>query len=125
MVWLRRRQWLVVLPAVGVLLLAAQAMAQKSNTQVFTDPGRRFSVEYPRDWTWLMISASGEPMATFVQPKKEAAFVVERFRLKAALAGDLVTDVFAQIEADILKENQPQASDVVAKMVDEGGKRVI
>jgi hypothetical protein len=125
MLWSCRRKWLIVLPAVGFLLLAAQAMAQKSGYSVFTDPGRRFSVEYPKDWTWLMISGSGEPLATFSQPKKEAAFVVERFRLRQPLPGDLVTEVFAQIEADVLKENQPRATDVVAKMVDEGGKRVI
>lgn len=120
-----RRQWLVVLPAVGFLLLAAQAMAQRSGYSLFTDPQRRFSVEYPRDWTWTMVSASGEPMATFLQPRKEAAFVVERFRLRQELASDQVTDVFADIEADVLKENQPQATEVVAKVVTEGEKRFV
>ena len=97
MMWSRRRRQLAVLPAVGFLFLAAHALAQKaappptatrSGYSLFTDPGMRFSVEYPKDWTWLMISGSGEPIATFIQPKKEAAFVVERFRLRQALAAN-------------------------------------
>jgi hypothetical protein len=55
----------------------------------------------------------------------EASCVVERFRLRQALTPDQVTDVFAQIEADLLKENQPAATEVAARPVTDGGKRLI
>jgi hypothetical protein len=50
---LRRRHWLTILPALGLLLLAPAARAQQPGYRVFMDPERRYSVEYPPDWTWL------------------------------------------------------------------------
>jgi len=118
------RWFRVALPVAACLLLAAQALAQRPNYLLFTDPGRRFSVEFPKEWTWLIVSGSGEPLVTFVHPRKEAAVVVERFRLRQPLSRDEVTDLFAQIEAEVLKENQPLAMDVVSKMVNEKGKKI-
>src|SRR6185295_15762883 len=68
---------------------------------------------------------SGEALATFVQPEGEAAVIVERFRLKQRLAPDEITDLFAQIEVDYIKEGQPLASDVVARVVREKEDPVI
>ena len=121
----RWRSWRVAVPAAACLLLAGQALAQRPNYLLFTDPGRRFSVEFPKEWTWLMVSGSGEPLVTFIHPRKEAAVVVERFRMRQPLTRDEVTDLFAQIEAEVLKENQPQAMDVVSKIVNEQGKKRI
>ena len=106
-------------------LLAADLLAQRPNYLLFTDPQRRFSVEFPREWTWLMVSGSGEPLVTFIHPRKEAAVVVERFRMRQKLNRDEVTDLFAQIESEVLKENQPLAADVVSKIVVENGKKLI
>ena len=114
-----------LLTAAACLLLGAEALAQRPNYLLFTDPGRRFSVEFPKDWTWLIVSGSGEPLVTFIHPRKEAAVVVERFRMRQPLKREEVTDLFAQIEVDVLKENQPRATDVVSKMVNEKGKKLI
>jgi len=118
------RWFRVALPVAACVLLAAQALAQRPNYLLFTDPGRRFSVEFPKEWTWLIVSGSGEPLVTFIHPRKEAAVVVERFRMRQPLSRDEVTDLFAQIEAEVLKENQPLAADVVSKMVNEKGKKI-
>src|SRR5688572_31659088 len=106
-------------------MFATHAAAQRQNYLLFTDPDRRFSVEFPRDWNWMTVSPSGESLAVFVHPRKEAAVVVERARLNVNLGKDEITEVFAEIEAAKLKESQPRASDVVAKIVTEQGKRLI
>ena len=111
--------------AVSFFLLASSVLAQRPNFKLFTDPQRRFSVEFPDNWSWMMVSGSGEPLVTFIHPSKEAAVVVERFRMRQKLQRDEVTDLFAQIEADVLKENQPRATDVVSKIVTENGRRLI
>lgn len=116
---------LVAIPTLACLLLAAQVLAQRPNYLLFTDPGRRFSVEFPREWEWLIVSGSGEPLVTFIHPRKEAAVVVERFRMRQPLDREEITDLFARIEADMLKENQPRATDVVSKMVIESAKKFI
>src|SRR5262245_12467833 len=89
-----------------VLALAAlwsgAALAQRPDYLLFTDPGKRFSVEFPKDWKWLPIEGSQEAIITFIQPKSEAAVVVERSRLKRNLTNSDITDVFAQIETDLL-----------------------
>jgi len=109
----------------GIILMASVAVAAQTRQGylLFTDPGKRFSIEFPREWKWMIISGSGEPIATFIQPKSEAAVVVERFRLKQPLRPDDITDLFAEIEVDYLKENQRGVSDVVARVVAREGLR--
>ena len=92
---------------------------------LFTDPARRFSVEFPKDWAWTIVAGSGEPLVMLVHPRKEAAVIVEHFRLKQPLAQNEITDLFAQIESDVLKENQPRAEDVVAKATTQSGKKIV
>jgi hypothetical protein len=111
--------------ACASLLLAAPAIAQRRNYNLYTDPDRRFSVEFPDDWDWMNISPSGESIAVFVRKNREAAVVVERSRLSVKLGKDQITEVFAEVEAARLKESQPRATDVVSKIVTEQGKRLI
>ena len=92
---------------------------------LFTDPDRRFSVKFPKDWRWMMVSGSGEPIATFVHPKSEAAVVVERFQLKVKLAPGDIDEVFGQAEADRMKELQPKASGVISRVTTRQGSPVI
>ena len=57
------------------LILGAAAVhlaAQGPGNSLFTDPARRFAVEFPRDWTWMMVAVSGEPLVVFVAPQKLA-----------------------------------------------------
>ena len=100
-------------------------VAQAPGYLLFTDPGNRFSVEFPKDWRWMIVAGSGEALVTFVEPKSAAAVVVERFRMKQPLAMDDITDVFVQIETDVLKENQPKASDVGGKVLMQGRRRAV
>ena len=108
-----------------VCLSAAWPSAQKGGSNLFTDPSRRYSIEFPRDWNWTIVEGAGEALSTFVHPKKEAAIVVERFRMKRVLAQADITDVFAQAEADLLKENQPYVTDVDARLLTQGPKRLV
>ena len=108
-----------------VCLWLATPLAQRGGYLLFTDPSRRYSVEFPKDWRWTVVAGAGEALATFVHPKAEAAIVVERFRMKTALAQGEITDLFAEIETDVLKENQPRVTDVSARVVTQGPRRVV
>jgi photosystem II reaction center protein PsbP len=112
-----------------VVALAAlwshSAIAQHAGYLTFTDPAKRFAVDFPKDWKWTIVAGSGEALVTFVQPKAEAAVVVERFRMRQKLAKNEITDVFVQIETDVLKENQPKATSVAGKVIDQSGRRAV
>ena len=108
-----------------ICLWTALPLAQRGGSNLFTDPNRRYSIEFPRDWNWTIVEGAGEALSTFVHPKKEAAIVVERFRMKQALAQADITDVFAEIETDVLKENQPYVKDVNARVLTQGPKRLV
>jgi hypothetical protein len=109
---------------VALVALASQsAFALRPDYLLFTDPAKRFSVEFPKEWKWLIVAGSGEALVTFIQPKSEAAVVVERFRLKQKLAPNDITDLFVQIEIDVLKENQPKASNFDGKVISQTGHR--
>src|SRR3954469_11150578 len=106
-----------------VALWSHATIAQRPDYLLFTDPSSRFSVEFPKDWKWMIVAGSGEALVTFVQPKSEAAVVVERFRLKQKLERNEITDLFVSIETDVLKENQPKVKDVAGKVLDQNGRR--
>ena len=108
-----------------ICLWIAIPLAQKAGANLFTDPSRRYSIEFPKGWDWTIVEGAGEALSTFVHPRKEAAIVVERFRMKQVLAQGDITDVFAQIESDLLKENQPRVSEVTARVVNQGQKRLV
>jgi hypothetical protein len=119
-----QRRFIVTAIALASLWSVAP-LAQKGGNNLFTDPSRRYSIEFPRGWDWTMVEGAGEPLSTFVHPKKEAAIVVERFRMKVPLAQDQITDTFAQFETDLLKDNQPRASEINARIVMQGPKRLV
>ena len=120
---LQRR--IVVTAVAFASLWTVAPLAQKGANNLFTDPSRRYSIEFPRGWDWTIVEGAGEPLSTFVHPKKEAAIVVERFRMKVPLAADQITDSFAEFETDLLKDNQPRVSDVEARIVMQGQKRLV
>jgi hypothetical protein len=105
--------------------MAAAPLAQRKGYLLFTDPSRRYSVEFPTGWDWTIVEGAGEALSTFIHPKKEAAIVVERFRMKQVLEQDDITDIFGEAEATTLKENQPKASDVSARIIVQGGKKFV
>ena len=122
---LQRRIVATSIAIVCLCLWLATPLAQKGGYLLFTDPSKRYSVEFPKDWKWTVVAGAGEALATFVHPKSEAAIVVERFRMKQSLAQADITDVFAQIETDVLKENQPRVMEVNARVINQGQKRLV
>ena len=102
--------------------------APKLEFQQFDNRQIRF--EYPKkDWeivprpTTAVIPGATAPIVSVVQRKREAAVVIEQTKLHQPLALDDITDLFSQLEADSIRERQPQATDVRAKLVDGGGGR--
>lgn len=112
-----------MLAAVAGCLLAPQlAFAQVSK---FGDPAGRFTVEFPRDWRWQVIAGAGEPIVTFIQPNNQAYVIIEHFHMNEPLAPDEITDFFAEVESDVLRDNQPRATEVDARVFMQANRRVI
>jgi hypothetical protein len=91
---------------------------------------RQIRFEYPKkDWEVIprpsttVIPGASAPVVSVVQRKRDAAVVVEQTKLHQPLALDDITDLFSQLEADSVRERQPQATDLRAKLVDVGGNR--
>jgi len=118
-----RLRWLVALFLAVSWSLAAVASARGQSYAAFTDPERRFSIDYPKTWNWLVVAGSGESIVVFTEPKREAAIIIQVSRLRQTLSPEDVTDLFARIEAELVKEDRPQAADLSMKVVDEGGRR--
>jgi hypothetical protein len=115
-----RRQ---VLTAAGCCLLFTQiAVAQ---VLTFNDPADRFTVDFPRDWRWQIVAGAVEPIVTFVQPRNQAYVIVEHFHMNVPLAPDEITDFFAEVEADTLKDNQPKATEIKPQVFMQSNRRVI
>ena len=106
-----------------IVLASVTVAAQRRGFSLFTDPGKRFSIEYPRDWNWVIVAGSGEPIATFTEEDSEAAVVVERFRLKVPLRPNDIDNTFAEIEVDYLKQHQPGITELKARVIDREGMR--
>jgi hypothetical protein len=104
---------------------AVPAFAVRPDYLLWTDPDKRFSVEFPKTWRWMVVAGSGEALITFVEPRTEAAVVVEHARMGQPLAAADITDVFAQAEIDWLKELQPRASGFASKTVTLGARRLV
>jgi hypothetical protein len=83
---------------------------------------RHFQVDYPKDWQ-PTAGVGGDEVVTFAQKKGEAALVISKFHMNQTPGQ--ISDLFAQIEADTLKERQPQATGVSHKLVGSNGQPVI
>ncbi len=109
---------------IAFLLLASTGLYAQTlpGFLLFTDPAGRFSIEFPGDWNWTIISPSGEPLATFVHPSTEAAVIVEHFRLNQPLGPDDVTELFADIELERVRESQRGVQSLQDRVVTRGGR---
>jgi len=115
-----RRQ--VLAAVVACLLMSPLAFAQVLK---FGDPADRFTVEFPRDWRWQIVAGAVEPIVTFIQPRNQAYVIVEHFHMNQPLAPEEITDFFAEVEADTLRDNQPKATDIDPKVFMQSNRRVI
>lgn len=95
------------------------------NYDQFKDPANRFTLEYPREWFWQLIPGVGDVLAAFTEKKGEAALIIERFQLQQKVAMNDMTDLFAQLELDVLKQKQPKATNFVSRLMDMPGRRIV
>jgi len=129
-------------PSIGCLALAVLAAAplaaqapsvpapneygrvSKLDTQRFQGPNGRIHFEYPKK-DWQVVPGGSSVIVTLAQKKGEAAVVVEQNRMNQKLALEDITELFGQIEADIVKERQASATDIQPKLVEAGGRRFV
>jgi hypothetical protein len=109
--------------AAACVLWASYASGQ--DVLKFNDPSDRFTVEFPRNWSWQIVAGAVEPIVTFIQPGGQSYVIIEHIHMNVPLAADQITDAFAEVESDVLKDNQPRATDVDAKMMMQGSRRVV
>lgn len=126
----------IVLEAIGAVMLTglsafAQApapnevgRAPKLDVQPFVGPGNRIRFEFPRK-DWQLVSGGTVSIVSVAQKSGQAAVVVEHSKLNTALAPDDITDLFAQLEAEQIKQQQPDAADLQSKLVSVGSRRIV
>jgi hypothetical protein len=74
---------------------------------------------------WMVLPSSGSLVLALVSRKGDAVVLVERSALRQALEAEDITDLFAQIEVEAIKERYPKAADVQSKVLDLGGRRLV
>jgi hypothetical protein len=118
-----------VVAAAGSALPAQQAADgwygrnPKLQTLTLQDPGGAFRVEYPRK-DWMVVPGGGASVLTLTHKKGEASVVLERSRLNQALEPSEITELFAQLEADYVKEVQLRSADLKSRVIDDGPRRL-
>jgi len=124
-----------VATALAVLFAGASILAQppapnevgrapKLEVQKFVAPGNRIRFEFPKK-DWQLVSGGTVSIVSVTQKTGQAAVVVEHTKLNAALAPDDITDLFAQLEAEQIKQQQPDASDLQSKLVSVDNRRFV
>lgn len=96
----------------------------KLQMQPYKSPGGRFSMEYPRK-DWILLPGAGDVMMSLAQKNGEAVVLIERSQLRTALAPEEITDLFAQLEVDTLKDQDHDAADFQPRVFDAGDRRLI
>ena len=131
----RRLDFFVSVPLMAALVvfLHAQTPAQtdqmygknpKLQVRPLKAPNGRFSMEYPRN-DWIVLPGGGNVVLSLAQENGEAVVQVQYFMLKTALAPDEITDLFAQLEVDTLREQDQSAADFAPRVFDAGDRRLI
>ncbi len=81
-------------------------------------------VEFPTK-DWMVLPSSGALVLAAASRKGDAVVLIERSTLRQALDPADITDLFAQIEIEAIKERQPKAADFVSKVLDSGARRLV
>jgi hypothetical protein len=74
---------------------------------------------------WMVLPSSGSLVLALASRKGDAVVLVERSTLRQALEAEDITDLFAQLEVDAIKERHPKAADVQSKVLDLGARRLV
>lgn len=132
----------VVVLAVGVVLtlsLAAVRPSAQAGRSAAPDPwygkttrtqfqplalaGSGFQMEWPRK-DWMLLPAAGSLSAVVATKKGDAMVVVERTELRQPLEPSDITELFAQLESEAIKEKQ-KVLDVQARVIDAGERKLV
>lgn len=74
---------------------------------------------------WMALPASGPVLWMMTTKKGDGVVIVERTALRQALEPSDITELFAQIETDAIKEGQPKAADFQSRVIDAGERRLV
>ena len=81
-------------------------------------------VEFPAK-DWMVLPSSGALVFAAATRRGDAVVLIERSTLRQALDPADITDLFAQIEMEAIKERQPKAADFQSKVLDTGARRLV
>jgi len=74
---------------------------------------------------WSVLPSSGSVLLIIASKRGDAIVLVERTSLLQPLEPADITDLFAQIETDAIKERAPKASEFQSKVLDSGERRMV
>jgi hypothetical protein len=136
---MRRAVRFVVVTTVAATLAAAasaaptaQAAAARNDPWLTKSPKLQVQPQHAADAPvqldlpkkdWSVLPSSGSVLLIFASKKGDAVVLVERTTLSQPLEPGDITDLFAQIETDAIKERQPKAADFQSKVLDAGDRR--
>ena len=81
-------------------------------------------LEWPKK-DWMLLPTAGSASLVVAAKKGDALVVVERSALNQALEPADITDLFAQLEGDVIKERQPSAAELQSKVIDGESHRLV
>lgn len=83
-----------------------------------------YRLEWPKK-DWMLLPSGGSLLVGVVPKKGDAVVLLERMSLQQALDPADITDLFAQIETDAIKERHPTASDFQSRILENGALRLV
>src|SRR5262245_56293994 len=73
---------------------------------------------------WMVLPSSGSVLLVLASRRGDAVVLVERSVLQQALEAAKITDLFAQIEVDAVRERHPKAADFKSRLLYAGERRI-
>lgn len=123
----RRLLWLAATVILANAVMYAQAQPSygrgKLDALPYRDRLNRFTFEFPKK-DWLTVPGGGSSLVTVTQKNTEATVVIEYQRMTLPLELEDITDLFGQLEQDVVKGRDPSAADVAVKMIADQGRRL-
>ena len=98
--------------------------AAKLQVQPQRSPDAPLQVEFPTK-DWMVLPSSGVLVLAAASRRGDAVVLIERSTLRQALDPADITDLFAQIEIDAIKEREPKAAEFQSKVLDAGARRLV
>jgi hypothetical protein len=125
---------LILLVAAPTATSAGQAAATKTDPWLVKTAKLQFQpqraaeapvqLDVPKK-DWSVLPSSGSVLLIIASKKGDAVVLVERTSLLQPLEPADITDLFAQIETDAIKERQPKAAEFQSKVLDSGARRMV